>query len=104
MIHAFLEYRRDYSLHIVHGHRYWDQPFYVASFFFCGPILLIPKWRPLANGTAIRVHEFPPHELGRNRDGYRTMTNQWVCMTSSSEHSFIRDLGELSTRISLLLR
>jgi hypothetical protein len=26
------------------------------------------------------------------------MTNQWVCMTSSSEHSFIRDLGFLSER------
>jgi len=24
------------------------------------------------------------------------MTNQWVCMTSSSEHSFVRDLGALS--------
>ena|ERR1700694_647735 len=28
------------------------------------------------------------------------MTNQWVCMTSSSEHSFVRDLGKLSTGMS----
>jgi hypothetical protein len=54
----------------------------------------------LANGSAIRVHEFPPHELDRNRDGYRTMTNQWVCTTSSSEHSFVRDLGMLSQGIT----
>ena len=26
------------------------------------------------------------------------MTNQWVCMTSTSEHSFVRDLGALSQR------
>lgn len=26
------------------------------------------------------------------------MTNQWVCMTSTSEHSFVRDLGALSAR------
>jgi hypothetical protein len=31
MIHAFLDYRRDYRLHIVHGHRYWDQPFHVST-------------------------------------------------------------------------
>jgi len=84
LIHAFLDYRRDHLLHIVHGHRYWEEPF---------------LWRPLANGSAIRVHEFPPHELDRNSDGYRTMTNQWVCMTSSSEHSFVRDLGMLSQEL-----
>jgi len=45
---------------------------------------------------AIQVQEFPPHDLGRNSDGYRMMTNKRVYMTSSSEYSFIRDLGRLS--------
>lgn len=36
MIHAFLDYRRDHRLHIVHGHRYWDQPFHVSP----SPLLL----------------------------------------------------------------
>lgn len=31
------------------------------------------------------------------------MTNQWVCMTSSSEHSFVRDLGLISERKPPLL-
>lgn len=30
------------------------------------------------------------------------MTNQWVCMTSTSEHSFIVDLARLSTSMLLL--
>jgi hypothetical protein len=31
------------------------------------------------------------------------MTNQWVCMTSTSEHSFIVDLARLSTSMFPLL-
>jgi hypothetical protein len=30
------------------------------------------------------------------------MTNQWVCMTSSSEYSFIYDLGNLSRRTTFV--
>jgi hypothetical protein len=33
LIHAFLDYRRDHLLHIVHGHRYWEEPFLVKSSF-----------------------------------------------------------------------
>jgi len=31
MIHAFLDYGRDLRLHIVHGYRYWDEPFHVLN-------------------------------------------------------------------------
>ena len=41
MIHAFVDYRRDYKLYIVKGHRYWDQQFIVRSLYLRACLLLV---------------------------------------------------------------